>query len=98
MPIDSGMSDRISDGTSADSEVMNAESKEMLHRALSCISQKYTAVLTLKYMQNLSVKEIGEVLNMPPKTVETQLYRARSKLKESLETLGYNTEENNNGL
>lgn len=98
VPIDNEMNAGIPDKTSVDSEVINSENREMLYRALSCLNQKYTAVITLKYMQNLNTKEIGEVLNLPPKTVETQLYRAKSKLKTALETLGYTAEENNNGL
>jgi len=98
VPIDNETNADIPDKASVDAEIISSENKQMLYRALNSMNQKYTAVLTLKYMQNLTAKEIGEVLNLPPKTVETQLYRARAKLKSSLESLGYSSEENNNGL
>ena len=48
------------------------------------ISQK-TCRATLYYYEGYSVKEVGELLDLKPSTVQTRLARARTKLKEELE-------------
>ena len=46
---------------------------------------KYRTVIHLFYYEELSIKEISEILKMKPSTVRTHLTRARAKLKELLE-------------
>ena len=45
------------------------------------LDKKYVDVLILFYYQELSYEEISAVLDLPVKTVETQLYRGRNLLK-----------------
>ena len=42
-------------------------------------------LITLFYSENLSVKEISNVMDIPQSTVTTKLSRARNKLKKILE-------------
>ena len=46
---------------------------------------KYRLPLYLYYYEGYSVKEVGELLDLKPSTVQTRLARARAKLKEELE-------------
>lgn len=46
---------------------------------------KYRSVIHLFYYEELSIKEIADILKMKPSTVRTHLTRARAKLKELLE-------------
>ena len=98
VPISNELTENIAGNSSVDADVIKGEDKDILYKALNNIKQKYVAVITLRYMQDLSIKEIGQILNLPARTIETQLYRAKDKLKTNLNTLGYNAEGNHNGL
>lgn len=50
---------------------------EKIHRVLSYILPHYRTLLTLKYMDNLSVAEIAKQLAISVKSAESQLFRAR---------------------
>jgi RNA polymerase sigma-70 factor (ECF subfamily) len=52
-----------------------------LHKSIMKLDKKYVDVLILFYYQELSYEEISAVLDLPVKTVETQLYRGRNLLK-----------------
>lgn len=53
-----------------------------LAAAIGQLSQKYKDVLRLYYINELSSKEIGELLNLSQFTVNSRLRRARGKLSE----------------
>ena len=48
------------------------------------LPEKYRTVLYLFYYEELSVREIGELLGVGDSTVTTRLARARKRLKEQL--------------
>ena len=56
-----------------------------LYREVMGLPEKYRTVLYLFYYEELTVKEIGEVLGLRTTAVTTRLHRARAKLKEQLE-------------
>ena len=56
-----------------------------LRRAISSLKDKYRDILILFYYQGFSYEVISGILEMPVKTVETQLYRARKQLRKRLE-------------
>ncbi|MDO5292883.1 MAG: sigma-70 family RNA polymerase sigma factor [bacterium] len=60
------------------------------------LPEKYRVVLYLFYYEELSVKEIGDMLHMKESAVTTRLSRARQKLKSRL--LGEGRTENETGL
>ncbi len=61
-----------------------------LHRALSRLPIHYRAVLTMRYLLDLSVRQIAETLDLPEETVKSQLARGRRRLRNELgdETAG----------
>ncbi|MCQ2517862.1 MAG: sigma-70 family RNA polymerase sigma factor [Lachnospiraceae bacterium] len=58
------------------SDDYNLELKE----ALSSIDEKYRAVITLYYVEELSTAEIAKLLDIPKSTVTTRLQRGREAL------------------
>ena len=59
--------------------------RQELFRAVLVLPGKYRLPLYLYYYEGYSVKEVGELLDLKPSTVQTRLARARTKLKEELE-------------
>lgn len=69
-------------------QVAESVIRETVRMEIANLPAKYRAVLVLRHLQELSYEEMAEVLRMPIGTVKTQLFRARSLLKERLEGLG----------
>ncbi|MBK7624059.1 MAG: SigE family RNA polymerase sigma factor [Kineosporiaceae bacterium] len=55
-----------------------------IHRALSRLPIHYRAVLTLRYLLDLSVRQIADTLELPEETVKSQLARGRRRLRNEL--------------
>lgn len=53
-----------------------------LDEALSLLSPKYRVVVHLFYYEDMTTKEIADVLGIRPDTVRERLHRARKKLKQ----------------
>ena len=66
-------------------ETAQFESAELVHFGLSRIGWIEREVLTLFFLEDLSIAEIAHVLNIPPGTVKSRLSRARSELRRVLE-------------
>ncbi len=62
-----------------------SETKELLEK-LSEIKEEYADILTLKYYQDLSDKEIADVLCISHENVRTRLSRAKTALKKIMVT------------
>jgi RNA polymerase sigma-70 factor (ECF subfamily) len=61
------------------------ENAELVHFGLSRIGLAEREVLTLHFLEDFSVAEIAEILEIPPGTVKSRLARARSELRCVLE-------------
>ncbi len=55
-----------------------------LYREVMALPEKYRTVLYLFYYEELTVREIGEILGLGTSAVTTRLHRARARLKEHL--------------
>jgi RNA polymerase sigma-70 factor (ECF subfamily) len=63
----------------------NSEEKhEEIRQAVRSLPARYREPIVLRYFEQLSVPEIGEVLGLSTNTVEVRLSRARRKLKDAL--------------
>lgn len=69
----------------ADSETEKREIREMLEKGLAKLGAKYREVLVLHYFEDLSYKEIAEVLWIPVATVGIRLKRAKELIKKEYE-------------
>ena len=56
-----------------------------LHKAIEGLRPEYREVIKLYYLEDLSVKEMVQILNRNENTIKTQLFRAREILKSALE-------------
>jgi len=65
----------------AEEEVIRNEKFRRMHHALSQLDMKYQSVLSLKYFENKSTKEIAEILDMAENTVKTHTRRGLMKLR-----------------
>ena len=68
-----------------EADLLEGEEREGVRRALAGLDERYRRVLTLLYYQKMSYDQIAAVLDVPLKTVETRLYRARKMLRVALE-------------
>jgi RNA polymerase sigma-70 factor (ECF subfamily) len=59
-------------------------SSDEIKAAVAALSLEYRTVITLYYFQDMRIKEIAEVLQIPQGTVKWRLSKAKSKLKEKL--------------
>ncbi|RMG13778.1 MAG: sigma-70 family RNA polymerase sigma factor [Deltaproteobacteria bacterium] len=72
----------------ADVLLDRAERQAALEAALMALPPKYREVVILHHLQGYSVARIAEIVERPPGTVMTWLYRGRAALKEELEEKG----------
>lgn len=79
------------DARSSDSQVLKAEEKmakniqfQKMHAALLQLKAKYQTVLTLRYFENKSIKEIAEILELSENTVKTHIRRGLIALRDIL--------------
>ncbi len=54
---------------------------DVLHQAILNLPEKYRLVVVMRHLQDMSVDEIAGVLELPPGTVKTHLFRAREMLR-----------------
>jgi RNA polymerase sigma-70 factor, ECF subfamily len=79
----------IADGRlGLEEELLAAEQRREVRQALDRLDEKYRSVLILLYYQRLTYDQIAGILDVPLKTVETRLYRARKLLKDLLQRAG----------
>lgn len=64
--------------------VFDRPEQAALYQEVMALPEKYRTVLYLFYYEELSVREIGELLGVGDSTVTTRLARARKRLKERL--------------
>jgi RNA polymerase sigma factor (sigma-70 family) len=71
----------------ADKALMDSETFEQVRRAMTALPAKYRQPLVLRYLQELSVGEIAQILGVSENTVQVRLSRARQRLKNDLKSL-----------
>ena len=60
------------------------ELQDRIQYEISRLPDKYRTVIVLKYIEELSLQEIGEILDMPVGTVKTRIHRGREALRKQL--------------
>ena len=64
-----------------------AEIKQMIEKSLESLKPKYREVLVLYFLEELSYKEIADIIKVPTGTVGIRLKRAKEALKQSYEAI-----------
>jgi len=74
-----------SDNRTPESEMLMTETQRIIHQAIESLPPKYKTVMTLRYLQDMSLQEVGDVLDMPVTTIKTRVHRGREFLRKKLE-------------
>lgn len=69
------------------------EEWEDIHKAIARLPFLQQMVVVLYYINDLSLQEISEILDVPVGTVKSRLYYSRQVLKKSLESSGHDLRE-----
>ncbi len=76
--------DLASDEPSPEQQIERQELRALVQSQVEDLPPKYRMVVTLYHLQGMTYQEIAQVLDLPVRTVETQLYRAKGMLRERL--------------
>jgi len=77
-----------SDEDTPEKQVIVSETQQQILNAIETMPEKYKSIVMLRYMQDLSLQEISDVLDMPVTTIKTRLHRGREFLRKKLEAAG----------
>lgn len=70
-----------------DEKVAKMELQELIQMEILNLPEKYRSAIVLKYIEELSLKEISEVLDLPIGTVKTRIHRGREALRKQLRNI-----------
>ncbi|BAQ09107.1 RNA polymerase sigma factor sigw [Bacillus sp. OxB-1] len=68
-------------------QVEKMELQERIHYEIGRLPDKYRSVITLRYIEELPLQEIGDILELPLGTVKTRVHRGREALRKQLGTM-----------
>lgn len=75
---------------SSDLSMDKADTKLSIRKAVASLSEKYRIIIHLYYFEELSAKEVSDIVGVSENAVKTRLNRARNKLKEILKEVDFN--------
>lgn len=73
-----------SDDRLPEDEVEGMELKRYIYKEISNLSPIYRSIIILRYLEEFSLKEISEILDIPLGTVKTRIHRGREALRKKL--------------
>ena len=76
--------DECYNSPSADEEMINNERMKQLHSAIDKLKYEQKVALTLYCFEDMSYKEVAEVMDVSLSKVETLIFRAKKSLKKIL--------------
>jgi RNA polymerase sigma-70 factor, ECF subfamily len=74
-----------SDDRTPETYLLVSETQKMVHEAIESLPAKYKTVMVLRYLKDMSLQEISDVLDMPVTTIKTRVHRGREFLRKKLE-------------
>lgn len=74
-------------GELPEEEVEKMEMQQRVQYEISRLPDKYRSVIILRYMEELSLQEIGDILELPLGTVKTRVHRGREVLRKQMGTM-----------
>lgn len=81
--------ERPSPGRGPDDLLQAGHLGDEIQIALRDLSADHRAVIVLRHFVECSYRQIGEILQIPEKTVKSRLFSARRRMKETLTERGY---------
>ncbi|MDV2887045.1 RNA polymerase sigma factor SigW [Alkalihalophilus pseudofirmus] len=68
-------------------QIVTAEMQEWVQGEINRLPVKYRTAIILKYLEDLSLKEISEIMDLPVSTVKTRIHRGREALRKRMRHL-----------
>ncbi|MBP3953372.1 RNA polymerase sigma factor SigW [Bacillus suaedae] len=68
-------------------QVITREMQNWVQDEINKLPVKYRTAIILKYIEDLSINEISEILDMPASTVKTRIHRGREALRKRMRHL-----------
>lgn len=65
-------------------EVEKLETQERVQHEINKLSERYRTVIILRYLEELPLQEISDILGLPLGTVKTRVHRGRAALKKQM--------------
>src|SRR5579859_46379 len=78
------LADRPDPGPLPEEMAERHDLQQLLQRAILSLPPRFRAVVTLRYISQLSFSEIGKILSMPEATAKTYFHRAKMVLRKTL--------------
>ena len=75
------------DGDLPEEEVERMETQKRIQYEISKLPDKYRSVIILRYIEELPLQEIGDILELPLGTVKTRVHRGRAALRKQMGNL-----------
>jgi len=79
-----GKEPKFRDPVTPDDQLASSERREQVWKALRKLSETSRTVLLLREYEELSYREIGDILHISEQAVKSRIFRAREELKELL--------------
>ncbi|CAM5779085.1 RNA polymerase sigma factor SigW [Brevibacillus borstelensis] len=64
--------------------LVTQELQETVQDALSHLAPKYRSIMILRYIEDLSLQEISDIVKLPVTTIKTRIHRGREALRSKL--------------
>jgi len=77
-----------SDTRGPDERIDTSRSERQVQAVLMSMQDDHRAVLVLRHYSEFSYRQIGEILQIPEKTVKSRLFTARQQMKQKLQENG----------
>lgn len=85
MTIQDEIPDRPDEGPSALELLQSAEERDMLRDCLGGLKPDHRAAIELTFLEDMSYREVAEVIGVPEGTVKTRVFHAKALLLRCLE-------------
>ncbi len=77
--------DRLtSEEPTPEKQLMISETQSHIRNAIDKLPEKYKSVVVLRYLHDLSLQEISDIMDMPVTTIKTRIHRGREALRKKL--------------
>ena len=92
MSMDEGQEHLIRSGVDPEQDYFRKETAAEISRIIGALPKKFRIPLTLFYLFDFKVEQIGKMTGKPPGTVKSRLFKGRKMIKKRLEEAGYGEE------
>ncbi|MGK5508986.1 RNA polymerase sigma factor [Brevibacillus formosus] len=75
---------RLIESDTPEKAYLEKEKQDTLQQQIMALGEEYRVVFLLKYLEQMSYKEISEILHVPVTTVQMRIHHAKKKLRASI--------------